>query len=130
MPNDDVLDDTTSVVNANACFNRTEDKKAPTFSVLKEGALGRIINRFSDLSRAVRAAGWLLRLKNRLRDRVAGKISQLEEFITTQVYNSALLALISLAQRQEYPGLVEALQLYPYSEVASGRLGKALKEEL
>ena len=130
VSNDDGLDDTTSVVNANACFNRTEDKKAPTFSGLKESALGRIINRFSDLPRAVRAAGWLLRLKNRLRDRVAGNISQQEDFITAQEYDSALLALISLAQRQEYPGLVEVLQLYPYSEVAAERLGKALKEEL
>ena len=59
MPNDDVLDDTTSVVNANASFNRTEDEKAPTFSGLKKGALGRIINRFSNLPRAVRTAGRL-----------------------------------------------------------------------
>ena len=97
---------------------------------MKEGALGRIVNRFSDLPRAVRAAGWLLRLKNCFRDRVAGNTFQQEDFITAQEYDSALLALISLAQRQEYPGLVEALQLYPYSEVAFGRLGKALKEEL
>ena len=94
---------------------------------MKEGALGRIINRFSDLPRAVRAAGWLLRLKNRLRDRVAGNISHQEDFITAQEYDSALLALIFLAQRQEYPGLVEALQLCPCSEVASGRLGKSTK---
>ena len=130
VPNDDVADDTISVVNANACFNRIEDKKAPTFSGLKESALGGIINRFSDLPRAVRAAGWLLRLKNRLHDRMAGSISQQEDFITAQEYGFTLLALLSLAQRQEYPGLVEMLQLYPYSEVASGRLGKAPKEEL
>ena len=78
----------------------------------------------------VQLAGWLLRLKNRLRNGVTGNISQQEDFITAQEYDSALLVLISLAQRQEYPGLVEVLQLYPYSEVASGHLDKVLKEEL
>ena len=131
VPNDEVLDDTATVgLMQTLALIGLRIKKTLTFSGLKEGALGRIINRFSDLPRAVRTAGWLLRLKNRLRYRVAGNISQQEDFITAQKYDFALFVLISLAQRREYPGLVEVLQLYPYSEVASGRLGKALKEEL
>ena len=83
------------------------------------------------LPRAVRTAGWLLRLKNRLRYRVAGNIYLSKKtLLPAQKYDFALFVLVSLAQRREYPGLVEVLQLYPYSEVASGRLGKALKEEL
>ena len=39
---------------------------------LKEGAIGRLITRFSELSRAVRVAAWLLRLKSELRRRVEG----------------------------------------------------------
>ena len=109
-----------------ACLGTVESE----YSGLKEGPLGRIITRFSDLTRAVRTAAWLLKLKGRLHDRVTGKINRNTDFIDAQEYDAALLALISLAQRQEYPGLIEALESHPYDDIASGKLGVALKEEL
>ena len=82
---------------------------------LKEGPLSRIITRFSDLPRAFETeSAWLLKLKGRIHDRVTGKTDQNTDFIDAQEYDAALLALISLAHRQEYPGLIETLESHPY----------------
>ena len=88
-----------------ACLGTIESE----YSGLKEGPHGRIITRFNDLTRAVRTAAWLLKLKGRLHDRVTGKTNWNTVFIDAQEYDAALLTLISLPQRQEYPGLIEAL---------------------
>ena len=98
---------------------------------LKDGALGRLIDRFSNLHRAVRVAAWLLRLKRKLHQRVVAKNVDLDnDYIDACEYDSALLALISLAQRQEFPWLVEALESKPYYDIASGKCGVTLREEL
>ena len=82
---------------------------------LKEGALGRLITQFSELSRAVRVAAWLLRLKSKLRRRVEGESrGPIFDVIDAREYDVALLSLIALVQRQEFPGLVGALASHPY----------------
>ena len=97
---------------------------------LKDGSLGKVINRCSILRHAVRSAAWLLRLKYNLRERVAGNPPKLDNFISVEEYDSALLALISLAQRQDFPGLIEALDSKPYFKIASGDLGQELKDQI
>lgn len=97
---------------------------------LKDGALGKVIDRCSTLRHAVRNAAWLLRLKYNLRERVAGNLPKLDNFISVEEYDSALLALISLAQRQDFPGLIEALDSKPYFKIAAGDLGHELKDQI
>ena len=82
------------------------------------------------IEHCVRTAAWLLKLKGGLHDCVTGKTNRNSDFIDAQEYDAALLALISLAQRQEYLGLIEALESHPYDDIASCKLGVALKEEL
>ena len=108
------------------------DMNLPGTSWAKEGALGRLINRFSDLSRSVRVTAWLLKLKQNLLKRRTCNDSnpRVDDCITACEYDAALLALISLSQRQEFPGLIEALKLYPYYEIAAGKCGKELKKLL
>ena len=100
------------------------------YSGQKESPLDRIITRFSDLTRAEQTAAWLLKLKGRLHDRVTGKTNRNTDFVDAQEYDAALLTLSSLAQRQEYQGLTEALESHPYDDIASGKLGVALKKKL
>ena len=122
--------DATAAASINVTPNDAGRGEPSTALGLKEGSLERLISYFSDLPRAVRAAAWTLRLKKRLRERLSGNRTQDDDFINAGEYDSALLALISLAQRQEYPGLVEALALHPCSEIASGCHGREIKDEL
>ena len=88
---------------------------------LKEGALGRLITRFSELSRAVRVAAWLLRLKSKLRRQVKGENRRpISDVVDAREYDVDLLSLIALVQQQEFSGLVEALASHPYYELAAG----------
>ena len=78
---------------------------------------------------------WLLRLKQNLLKRPVCNDSnpgstRVGDCITACEYDAALLALISLSQRKEFPGLIEALKLYPYYEIAAGKCGKELKKLL
>ena len=97
---------------------------------LTEGVFGRIINKFSVLHRAVRTAAWLLRLKRQLYARITDKSignDLLADYIDANEYDAALLALISLAQRHEFGGLVKALERHPYYKIESGECGENLK---
>ena len=97
---------------------------------LTEGVLGRIINKYSVLHQAVRTAAWLLRLKRQLYARITNKSignDLLTDYIDANEYDAALLALISLAQRQEFGGLVKALERHLYHKIDSGECGKDLK---
>ena len=98
---------------------------------LKEGAIGRLITRFSELSRAVRVAAWLLRLKSELRRRVEGGSRRpISDVIDAREYDVALLSLIALVQRQEFPGLVEVLASHTYYELAAGERGTEQQGQL
>ena len=77
----------------------------------------------------MRVTAWLLRLKQNLLKRRACYDSnpgaaRVDDCITACEYDTALLALISLSQRQELSGLIEALKLYSYYEIAAGKCGK------
>ena len=97
---------------------------------LTEGVLGRIINKYSVLHRAVRTAAWLLRLKRELYARITDKPignDLLADYIDANEYDAALLALISLAQRREFGSLVKAFKRHPYHKIESGECGENLK---
>ena len=49
------------------------------------------------------------------------------DYTHAKVHDAALLALIFLAQRQEFSGLVEALEPHPYHEIEFRKCGKDLK---
>ena len=98
---------------------------------LKEGALGRLITRFSELSHAVCMAAWLLWLKNKLGRQIEGESRRpISDVVNAREYYVALLSLIALAQQQEFLGLVEVLASYPYYELAAGERGTQLQGQL
>ena len=98
---------------------------------LKEGALDRLRTRFGELNRAVRVTAWLLRLKSKLRRRIeGGNHRPIPDFIDAREYSVDLLALIALAQQQEFPGLVEALELHPCYELAAEERGTDIQGQL
>ena len=71
-------------------------------------------------------AAWLLRLKRQLYARITDKPignDLLADYIDANAYDAALLALISLAQHQEFGGLVKALERHPYHKIESGECG-------
>ena len=114
---------------SSACISSVENGPAEQLA-LKDGALGRLINRFSSLRRLIRVTAFLLRLKRNLRERIAstsiGQTIQ-KSHIDAQEYDEAFLALIALAQRQEFPGIVEALSTHPYHQLFSGKHGSSLQ---
>ena len=78
----------------------------------------------------MRTAAWLLRLKRELYARITDKLignDLLADCIDANEYNAALLALMSLAQRHEFGGLVKALERHPYHKIESGECGENLK---
>ena len=78
----------------------------------------------------MRTAAWLLRLKRQLYARITDKPignDLLADYIDANEYDAALLALISLAQRHEFGGLVKTLERHPYHKFESGECGENLK---
>ena len=78
----------------------------------------------------MRTAAWLLRLKRQLYARITDKPignDLLADYIDANEYDAALLALICLVQRQEFGGLVKALEHHPYHKIESGECGENLK---
>ena len=101
-------------------------------SITKQDVLHRIIEQYSILSDAVRTSAWLLRLKQLLKCRAKRLTlpSIANEPIDSKEFDAAFLALIRLCQQQAFPGLVEALEVDPWYEVA-GRAGdKEMKRTL
>ena len=94
--------------------------------------LNRLLTRFSTLSRTVRAAVWLMRLKRSLRSRAKGGELpyRYEESIGCQEYDEVLLTMIRLAQQQSFPSIVKALEAHPWHEVAKGKGGENAKRTL
>ena len=92
----------------------------------------RLTTRFSTLQRAVKSTAWLLRAKQILQSRVKDKLalSLANDFIGAQEYDNALLTLIRVVQQQEFPHLVEALEVYPSHEVAKGKAGSIPKQAI
>ena len=94
MPDCDIPNDSSeSGCVATACAN------SPELDV-KQGALKRLMESFSDLRRVVRVAAWFLRLRKNLRDQVVGRENNTSDsdYIGACEFDSALLALVSLAQ--------------------------------
>ena len=76
-------------------------------------------------------AAWLLWLKSKLRCRIeGGSCPSIPNVIDAREYNVALLSLITLVQRQEFPGLVEALASHPYYELTARERRTELQGQL
>ena len=101
-----------AVVTSNICSQALRQTDLTPEKVnLTEGVLGRIVDKYSVLHRAVRTAAQLLRMKRQLYARITDKPignDLLTDYIDANEYDGALLTLISLAQRKEFGGLVKA----------------------
>ena len=96
-----------------------------------EGPLYRLTTCYSDLQRAVKSAGWLLRMKTFFRSRSARVVSPFPMGpIDGDEYNNALLALIRLSQQQTFPNLLQALEISAWHEIMAGKHGSSAKLEL
>ena len=112
----------TSSVITNVCSVQAVDDKG------LQDPLYRLASRYSTLQHSVKSTAWLLRMKELLRKRAAC-VSYAANIkpISAEEYDTALLALLRLAQQQSFPNLVEALENSSWHEVLAGKQGKSVK---
>ena len=96
---------------------------------LKEGALGHLITRLVNLAALFvwQCSCFGLRVNFKIEE---GSRRPIPDAIDAREYDVAFISLIALAQRQEFPGLVEALASYPYYKMAARERGTKLQEQL